>query len=229
MAPRFPVRLLLAAGIAVALVLASGWLERAFDRRTASGEAGQSSGEGDPQLRAAYEAEAPSGVALASVPGRFVDSDGRERTLASLVGEPFVLSLVYTACKTVCPRTLAELRQLERDSAGGNSARFVLVSLDPARDVPDTLRAFAAKHSLARARWTLLTPEPEALASLASALGVAWGPDAGGGVMHSAVIAMVDSAGDVRSRHVGLGTPLEQLRAEWNVARTGTRQPVAPD
>ncbi len=226
---RFPVRLLVAAVIAVVMVLASGWLERMLDRRTARGEAGLSSGEGDPQLRAAFEAAQPTGVALASVAGRFVDTTGRERALGSWVGEPFVLSLVYTRCTSVCPRTIAELRALERDSQRSTPARFVLVSLDPEHDLPDTLRAFAEKHALDPARWTLLTPEPEALANLASALGVAWGPDAAGGVMHSAVIAIVDSLGDVRSRHVGLGMPAPKLLAEWNAASGHARPPAPAD
>jgi protein SCO1/2 len=226
---RFLFRLLFAAAIAVSMALASVWLERALDRRIARGEAGLSSGEGDPQLRAAFEADNPTGVALASVAGKFVDTAGRERPLASLVGEPFVLSLVYTRCTTVCPRTIAELQRLERDAAGGPPMRFVLVSLDPEYDVPDTLASFAAKHALDPARWTLLTPEGEALQALASVLGVARGPDAGGGVVHSAVIAMVDSAGDVRSRHVGLGTPAAKLLAEWNVASGNARSHTAPD
>ena len=229
MRTRFAFRLLIAASIAVALVLVSGWLERALDRRIARGEAGMSSGEGDPQLRAAFEADAPTGVALSSLAGRFVDTTGRERPLASLVGEPFVLSLVYTRCTTVCPRTIAELQRLERDAAGGRPVRFVLVSLDPEHDVPDTLASFAAKHALDPARWTLLTPEGEALQALAAALGVARGPDAGGGVVHSAVIAMVDATGDVRSRHVGLGTPAATLLAEWHAASGSARSQPAAD
>jgi len=226
---RFAFRLVFAASIAVAMALASVWLERTLDRRIAHGEAGLSSGEGDPQVRAAFEANAPTGVALASVPGRFVDTAGRERPLASLVGEPFVLSLIYTRCTTVCPRTIAELQRLERDAAGGPAVRFVLVSLDPAHDVPDTLASFAAKHALDPARWTLLTPEGEALPTLAAALGVARGPDAGGGVVHSAVIAFVDSTGAVRSRHVGLGTPAARLLAEWNAASGSARSQPVPD
>ena len=129
------------------------------------------------------------------------------------------MSLVYTSCRTVCPRTMAELGRLERDASHDAPARFVVVSLDPAHDVPDTLRAFGEKFGLDPARWTLLSPERVALGTLASALGVAWGPDAAGGVMHSAVIAMVDSAGAVRTRHVGLGTSPERLLADWRAVR----------
>jgi cytochrome oxidase Cu insertion factor (SCO1/SenC/PrrC family) len=222
--PRFPIRLLIAAAIAIALVAVMGWLERALERRAARGEAGISSGEGDPQVRAAFQRETPSGVALADVAGRFVDVEGRERSMASLVGEPFVLSLVYTRCRTVCPRTMAELSRLERDAAAaGAPARFVVVSLDPAHDSPDTLRAFAARQSLDLARWTLLAPEPAALATLTSALGVAMGPDAAGGVMHTAMIATVDSTGAVRSWRVGLDTSPERLLADWQEANRAER------
>ncbi len=219
MSPRLPIRLLLGIVIAVVMVMASGWLDQLLDPRVTRGEAGLSSGEGDAQLRAAYESEHPSGISIASVGGTFTDASGQERALESLVGKPFVLSLVYTRCATVCPRTMAELQRLERDAARVAPARFVVVSLDPAHDVPDTLKAFGAKYGLDREHWTLLTPEPVALATLASALGVSFGPDAAGGVMHSAVIAMVDSAGAVRTRHVGLGTSPERLLADWRAVR----------
>lgn len=197
-----------------------GWMGGFAGRAAvAHGPAGESSGSsGVSEEQAAGRAPASSGAPLTALHGRFHDATGAERTLASLRGTPFVASVLYTRCTTVCPRVVAQLQRLERD-AGEPAPRFVLFSLDPAHDTPETLRAFAVQHGLDPARWTLLVSEPAALPPLAAALGVAWQPGPDGGIAHSAVIAIVDSAGRIRERRVGLGGEPARLVADWAAVR----------
>ena len=191
-----------------------GW--RTFSR----GVAGWSSGEGGGgEMRAAGEAPHVTGAPLTALAGRFTDAAGHTRALAELKGTPFVASLIYTRCTTVCPRVVAELQRLERDAAGGALPRFVLFSLDPAHDTPERLRAFAATHLLDSTRWTLLVPERALLPPLASALGVAWRPGPDGGIQHSAIIATVDRTGQVRDRRVGFASDPTQLLAAWRAVQ----------
>ena len=68
-------------------------------------------------------------------------------------------------------------------------------------------------------RWTLLAPDSVALAGLARALGVASADDPNGGIAHTAIIALVDREGRVRTRHVGLEPAAEALAAEWRALR----------
>jgi len=214
-----------AAIVVVVLVL---FATRALDRRGTPaierGRAGASSGEGagvaaaDRELLAASVAPPPAGDSLLAIPGRFTDAEGRARRLAEFRGAPFLASLIYTRCPTVCPRVVAELQRVERSPAGAGT-RFVLFSLDPEYDTPEVMRAFAEAHALDPARWTLLAPGPEALPALGRALGVARADDPGGGIAHSAVIAVVDRDGRVRQRHVGLEPATEVLLAELRAAR----------
>jgi len=176
------------------------------------GPAGLSSGEGEE--RAARAAEEPGGALLTAIPGTFMDQNGRARSLSEFRGAPFIVSLIYTRCPSVCPRLVAELKRLERGPVGWRP-RFVLVSLDPAHDDPRTLAAFATAHALDRVHWTLLAPGATALPAIAGALGVAWAADPGGGIAHSAVIAVVDSAGRVRDRRIGLDVDTAALAAVW--------------
>src|SRR5437762_1712274 len=57
------------------------------------------------------------------------------------------------------------------------------------------------------------------LPPLASALGVAWQPTGDGGIAHSAVVAMVDRAGRVRSRQIGLSDDPARLAAAWRAVQ----------
>lgn len=73
------------------------------------------------------------------------DHHGQHRSLADFRGKLVVISFGYLHCPDICPTTLAEqaeaLRQLGDDAA---KVQIVFVSVDPARDTPDTLRAYVS-------------------------------------------------------------------------------------
>ncbi|MEQ1832717.1 MAG: SCO family protein, partial [Candidatus Eisenbacteria bacterium] len=170
--------------VLVGLLMAGrlGWMGGFAGRaRVVSGSAGRSSGSaGISEEQAASSAPASSGAELTRLAGHYRDASGAELTLASLRGRPFVASVLYTRCTTVCPRIVAALQRLARD-AGEPSPHFVLFSLDPVHDTPESLAVFARTHELDPEHWTLLVSEPGALPPLAAALGVAWQPGPDGG------------------------------------------------
>ena len=202
-----------ATGVVLLLLLAGrmgcagGWAGMAG---VVKGDAGVSSGSsGVSEEQAAAIAPKGTGAPIASQSWRFVDAAGRERTLAEFQGRPFVVTLVYTRCPTVCPRTVSALLRFQREAGG--RVPIVLVSLDPVHDTPAVLAAFARTHALEGDTWTLLTPDASVLPPLASAMGVAWGPSGEGGIAHSAVIAFIDADGRVVERRFGT----ENKPAEW--------------
>jgi len=187
------------------------------------GAAGYSSGSGGEE-QAAAQGPAPGAEPLTSIAGGLTDQDGHARTLGEFRGAPFVASAIYTRCASVCPRTVAELQRLDRSLPVGDAPRFVLFSLDPAHDTPRALRTFASAHGLVGARWTLLRPDTSALPAIAHALGLAWNPDPGGGIAHTAVIAIVDSSGRVRDQRTALDADPAALLAAWRRIGMAQRQ-----
>ena len=147
------------------------------------------------------------------------DKDGGTRHIAEFRGQPFVASMIYTHCTSVCPRITADLQALDRALPPDVRARmrFVLFSLDPERDTPAALQAFARERSLDTARWTLLAAGSDDMRTLAAILDVKFRPDAGGEIAHSAVIVVVDRNGVIRHRQAGLtgdpATLVEAVRA----------------
>lgn len=168
-----------------------------------AGAAGDSAGTASAPAVAALHPAEPSLFELAFA---LTDADAKPRHLGEFRGQVFVASMIYTHCTSVCPRIIAALQRLERALPDDvrSRTRFVLLSLDPERDTPAALRAFAQDHALDPARWTLLAAEPDDMRTLAAVIDVRFRPDAGGEIAHSAVIVVVGGDGVIRYRQVGL-------------------------
>ncbi|HEU4629926.1 MAG TPA: SCO family protein [Gemmatimonadaceae bacterium] len=138
---------------------------------------------------------------------RFRDATGAERELASVGGPVRVVAMVYTSCAHTCPLVVAEMKRLEAALPAAEHARvgFVLVSLDPARDGPAQLAAFAAHAALDPARWTLLTGGEDDVLTLAAALGVRYRAGADGEIAHSNLLTVLDARGRIAHQQQGLG------------------------
>lgn len=90
--------------------------------------------------------------------------DGRPvRFYSDVLKDRLVLiNFVYTECGEACPMITQQLTHV-RDELGerfGREVRFVSISLDPARDTPQTLKGFAAKFGAVHREWLFLTGEP---------------------------------------------------------------------
>lgn len=162
-----------------------------------------------------------AGPAAAAEPSLFelsfplTDASARVRHLDEFRGTPFVATMIYTQCTSVCPRVTADLQRLDRALPAGvrDRTRYVLLSLDPERDTPEAMTRFVHDHGLDATRWTLLAAEPDDMRTLAAVLGVKFRPDAGGEIAHSAVFAVVDAGGVVRHRQTGTKDDLDELVA----------------
>ncbi len=90
--------------------------------------------------------ETANELPLASIGGPFtlVGSDGQPFSNARLAGKPFAIFFGFTHCPDVCPTTLARLTRLRRQLGSGDDAfNIVFVSVDPERDGPAEVGAYA--------------------------------------------------------------------------------------
>ena len=128
---------------------------------------------------------------------------GETVTLADLRGGPVALAMVYADCGTACPMIVHDMKRI--GEAAGVPLRYVLVTLDPARDTPEKLRAFRAMHGMGD-DWTVLRGTDDDVRTLAAVLGVRYRTDPNGTIAHSNLITLLDAGGDVVAQQEGLGT-----------------------
>ena len=148
---------------------------------------------------------------------RWRDQTGAARQLSSLRGRTRVIAMIYTRCSTTCPFTVAEMKRIEREAPG--DAGFVLVSLDPARDDPARLAAFAAERALDASRWTLLDGSDDSVRELAAVLGVRYRRLSPEELAHSNALTVLDGDGVVAYQHAGLDAADDVMKALASLQR----------
>ena len=111
---------------------------------------------------AAADAATPadSGARVEVPDVELVDQDGKTVRVRSLLqaGKPVVVSFIFTTCTTICPMlsTIVSRVQEKLGDRVGQEVSLVSISVDPARDTPARLKAYAARHH-AKPGWTWLT------------------------------------------------------------------------
>ncbi len=89
-----------------------------------------------------------------------LDQDGEEFSSRVMRDKVWVVDLIFTSCPEICPvmsTTMANLhRRVDRPDV-----RFVSISVDPAVDTPEVLRAYAERYGADLERWTFLTGSVE--------------------------------------------------------------------
>lgn len=77
-------------------------------------------------------------------PFTLIDSSGQPFSSAKLAGKPYALFFGFTHCPDVCPTTLARLARLRQQLGRGDDAfNIVFVTVDPERDDPEAVGAYA--------------------------------------------------------------------------------------
>src|SRR5262245_39763808 len=150
--------------------------------------------------------------ALWPVPAyQLVDQEGKTRTPEELRGSVWVADFIFTSCKSICPVLTAKLVQVQRAIPDAR-LKFVSFSVDPERDTPEALRAYARRWAPDEARWTLLATTKESLAKLTKGMKTFVEPQADpDATIHSGELFLIDEQGRVRGLYSTDGDSFEQL------------------
>ena len=93
------------------------------------------------------------------------DQNKHSRNLSDFKGKVVVVFFGYTQCPDVCPTSLTELSEVKRLlGADGDKLQGVFVTVDPARDTADVLKAYMANFD---ASFVAFVPTPEELEKVA--------------------------------------------------------------
>jgi protein SCO1/2 len=156
---------------------------------------------------AAAPAVSLPGDSLYQTPLALQDQQGRHFDLASMRGQPVIVSMFYASCSSACPLTLDTIEQIRQavNVSGHTAPSVLMISFDPQHDDVTNLAAMAKMHQLDPAYWHLTRPTAGDVMAFAATLGVAYRQRTGGDFSHNAVIALLDENGRVVARTSVIG------------------------
>ena len=138
-----------------------------------------------------------------SVPNfELIDQDGNKLSFDKLRGKGVIVSFLFTRCPypDKCPmigKKLTDLAKLIEKTGEKQNLRVVAITLDPAYDRPEVLKAYTQGFDKKQKGWSFLTGSEDQIAQVAGAFGVTyWKED--GIVEHNMRTAFIDPEGRLR-------------------------------
>ncbi len=114
-----------------------------------------------PQTATAAVDELPERIVPDAV---LTDENSRLFHLSSLRGTPWVADFIFTSCAGQCPEMTAQMRKLQELLP--DQIHLVSITVDPKRDTPKVLSAYARHNGAQPGRWHFLTGKLEEIEQL---------------------------------------------------------------
>ncbi|HLG13687.1 MAG TPA: SCO family protein [Blastocatellia bacterium] len=137
---------------------------------------------------------------------RFYDDLLRDKVVA--------VELIYTSCQYNCPLETARMAQLQKLLADymGKSIFFYSITIDPKRDTPDVLKAYAERFH-AGPGWLFLTGKEEDIELISKKLGLYTPPNSSDPDGHTPTLMIGNVAKGIWMKNAALDNPA--FLARW--------------
>ena len=194
------------------LLLAAGSMVLAM-AATLAAESGTNAVRASCCVRAERAAGPLTDKSLYQLDSTWTNDNGLPVKLSALSGRPQLVCMFFAHCQYACPLLVHQMKQIEAALPENvrTNVGFVLVSFDTERDTPEALHQYRLQHELASGRWTLLHGSNDDVLELAALLGVKFKKDAQGQFMHSNVLTLLNSQGEIAFQETGLNPSTERM------------------
>ena len=139
------------------------------------------------------------------------DQHGRTADWRQHRGQPQVVAMFYTSCQYICPLIVDSGKAVQHALTPAEQAKLgiLLISMDPKRDTPAALMTVAKKRDLDASRWSLASPRPDDVRSVAGVLGVRYRQLADGEFNHTSALVLLDRDGRIVTRTEKIGSVVD--------------------
>ncbi|WP_291859234.1 SCO family protein [Bradyrhizobium sp.] len=156
-----------------------------------------------------------------------VDMNGASLALRDYRGKPLVISLVYTACSSVCPPTTQHVIDAVNEAGrmiGLDRFNVLTVGFDARNDTPARLTQFASTHGIKSPNWRVASADPATIEALLGDLGFSYRAVAGG-FDHLTQTTIIDGEGRIYRHVYGENFPLPMFMEPLKDVVYGTTTP----
>jgi protein SCO1/2 len=145
-----------------------------------------------------------------------IDQNDQPLSLEELRSHIVLLDFIFTRCPGPCPILTATHVSVERSLSAEllERTRFVSISIDPARDTPQDLAAYATAHGADLRHWSFLTGPSAAVEEVTRAYGVGTTRGDDGELEHVVATFLIDPEGRIVKRYLGLEHDAAEVSAD---------------
>jgi cytochrome oxidase Cu insertion factor (SCO1/SenC/PrrC family) len=127
------------------------------------------------------------------------DQNGQTVTNADLRGKIWIADFIFTRCKGPCPLMTARMLEMQKALVKTPEVKLVSVTVDPAYDTPEVLKAYAEANFADPNRWKFLTGDKAVIEKLVTEGFMQHLAEENGEPVHGTMFLVVDGNGMVRS------------------------------
>lgn len=118
-----------------------------------------------------------------------------------------VANFFFTSCGSICPKMTKHLQSVASIFATDSAIQFISFTVDPGRDIPVTLKRYAAAYHIDSTQWNLLTGNKKDIYRLARKEFFLTATDGDGGendFIHSDQLVLLDGQQQIRGYYSGV-------------------------
>jgi len=145
-----------------------------------------------------------------------LDQDAHTFDRQALEDHPWVVSFIFTHCRTTCPRLTEQMKKLQSRLQDARNVHFLSVSVDPRNDTPEVIKAYMVENGIDETNWRFVTGDEPAVSNF-----VVGGFKVGYGrtqwsteLTHSSSFALVDDQARIRGYYGSDDEGLEELERD---------------
>ena len=123
----------------------------------------------------------------------------------------YVAEFFFTSCPSICPIMNKNMKRIENRFGKRQDFGIASFSIDPIKDTPSVLKAYAETYDVFSQNWHFLTGEKDRIYNLANEgfnIFASVNPRVAGGFEHQGYFALIDKNGFIRCRSDQFGNPI---------------------
>ena len=164
------------------------------------------------------ESKTISELSIYNLPSKWTNQNSENIEMKDLKGKVLVMVMIYTSCKSACPRLVADMRNIESRLPENikKNVQLVLISIDPKVDTPERLKAFSIENKMDGLQWEFLRSTEENTREFAAVLAVNYKKVSPIEFSHSNIISVFNANGELVFQQEGLGVNSDETIKKIN-------------
>ncbi len=130
-----------------------------------------------------------------------INQRGETVTNEDFKDDIYMVDYFFISCPAICPKVKRQMLRIYEEYKNTPGVKLVSISMDPKRDTPEKLKAYAEKLGVDHDKWIFLTGDKDHILDMSDAFFIVAYEDkeAPGGFDHSGKIVLIDKNSHIRA------------------------------